>query len=181
MSGGPKFEYLWADGHKYKKPTSLPANQYISNLIDWIESQINNDTIFPVTVGKQTLLIKLSYNFVYFIEFFLQMCLFPKHLSLFARKFSQDYLEFLFMFTFITLIELFQLEPYVTFYHNRTTIVWILSLQEAHVNTCYKHYYYFVNEFNLIAPKEFEPLKEMTEKICCDPYDTPDYATTSDK
>lgn len=29
---------------------------------------------------------------------------------------------------------------------------------EAHVNTCYKHFYYFVTEFNLVAEKEFEPL-----------------------
>ena len=27
MSGGPKYEYLWQDGTKYKKPTHLPANQ----------------------------------------------------------------------------------------------------------------------------------------------------------
>ena len=27
MSGGPKFEYLWQDGAKYKKPTHLPAPQ----------------------------------------------------------------------------------------------------------------------------------------------------------
>ncbi|KAI5095256.1 mps one binder kinase activator-like 2A [Silurus meridionalis] len=29
---------------------------------------------------------------------------------------------------------------------------------EAHVNTCYKHFYYFVNEFSLIDQKELEPL-----------------------
>ncbi|MGH0147846.1 UNVERIFIED_CONTAM: hypothetical protein FKN15_050402 [Acipenser sinensis] len=29
---------------------------------------------------------------------------------------------------------------------------------EAHVNTCYKHFYYFVKEFNLIDHKELEPL-----------------------
>jgi len=39
-SGGPKFEYLWQDGAKYKKPTPLPASQYISFLMDWIESQV---------------------------------------------------------------------------------------------------------------------------------------------
>ena len=33
---------------------------------------------------------------------------------------------------------------------------------EPHVNTCYKHFYYFVTEFHLINEKEFEPLKEMT-------------------
>lgn len=29
---------------------------------------------------------------------------------------------------------------------------------EAHVNTCYKHFYYFVIEFNLMDHKELEPL-----------------------
>lgn len=29
---------------------------------------------------------------------------------------------------------------------------------EAHVNTCYKHFYYFVTEMNLIDRKELEPL-----------------------
>uniref|UniRef100_A0A669QVA9 MOB kinase activator 3A n=1 Tax=Phasianus colchicus TaxID=9054 RepID=A0A669QVA9_PHACC len=37
---------------------------------------------------------------------------------------------------------------------------------EAHVNTCYKHFYYFVKEFNLIDTKELEPLKEMTAQMC---------------
>ena len=32
------------------------------------------------------------------------------------------------------------------------------TLQEAHVNSCYKHFYYFVLEFNLVDSKEFEPL-----------------------
>ena len=51
MSGGPKFEYLWADGNRYKKPTQLPAPQYISLLMDWSEAQINNETLFPVSCG----------------------------------------------------------------------------------------------------------------------------------
>lgn len=29
---------------------------------------------------------------------------------------------------------------------------------EAHINTCYKHYYYFISEFNLIENSELEPL-----------------------
>ena len=35
---------------------------------------------------------------------------------------------------------------------------------EPHVNTCYKHFYYFVTEFQLINEKEFAPLQEMTRK-----------------
>ncbi|KAF7244714.1 MOB kinase activator 3B [Varanus komodoensis] len=34
----------------------------------------------------------------------------------------------------------------------------IIMGAEAHVNTCYKHFYYFVTELNLIDRKELEPL-----------------------
>lgn len=37
---------------------------------------------------------------------------------------------------------------------------------EAHVNTCYKHFYYFVIEFSLVDQRELVPLKEMTERMC---------------
>ena len=36
--------------------------------------------------------------------------------------------------------------------------LFIPFFQEAHVNTCYKHFYYFVVEFQLVAEKELEPL-----------------------
>ncbi len=36
----------------YKKPTALPAPQYITLLMDWVESQINNENLFPVKVGE---------------------------------------------------------------------------------------------------------------------------------
>lgn len=55
MSGGPKYEYRWQDDLKYKKPTALPAPQYMNLLMDWIEVQINNEDIFPTSVGKFTL------------------------------------------------------------------------------------------------------------------------------
>lgn len=40
--------------------------------------------------------------------------------------------------------------------------------QEPHVNTCYKHFYYFITEFELVINKELEPLMEMTSKMCQD-------------
>nr|XP_025960640.1 MOB kinase activator 3B isoform X6 [Dromaius novaehollandiae] len=51
MSGGPKYEYRWQDDVKYKKPTALPAPQYMNLLMDWIEVQINNEVIFPTSVA----------------------------------------------------------------------------------------------------------------------------------
>lgn len=128
MSGGARFEYLWADGEKYKKPTALPAPQYVSLLMDWIEAQINNETIFPVSTD------------VPFPKTFVPLC--RKILTRLFRVFVHVYI------------------------HHFDRIVAIGA--EAHVNTCYKHFYYFVTEFELINTKELEPLAEMTAKVCKD-------------
>ncbi|GAB6018508.1 MOB-like protein phocein [Chamberlinius hualienensis] len=128
MSGGPKFEYLWADGNRYKKPTPLPAPQYTSLLMDWIEEQINNEDIFPSKVGIP----------------------FPKNFIAVCKK---------------ILTRLFRVFVHV-YIHHFDRLVAIGA--EAHVNTCYKHYYYFVTEFNMIGQREFEPLCEMTKRICKD-------------
>ena len=47
-----RYEYHWCDGVNYKKPTALPAPQYITLLMEWVESQINDESIFPVKVGR---------------------------------------------------------------------------------------------------------------------------------
>ncbi|GMT25954.1 hypothetical protein PFISCL1PPCAC_17251, partial [Pristionchus fissidentatus] len=47
MSGGSKYEYLWQDGDQYKKPTRIPAPDYVYLLMDWIEVRINDETLFP--------------------------------------------------------------------------------------------------------------------------------------
>ncbi|KAG1677505.1 MOB kinase activator-like 3 [Nymphon striatum] len=124
MSGGPKFEYLWADGAKYKKPTALPANQYITFLMDWAEAQINNEDLFPVKVD---LLFLLDVPF-------------PKNFQSTCKK---------------ILTRLFRVFVHV-YIHHFDRLVAIGA--EAHINTCYKHFYYFVKEFDLVNQKEFEPL-----------------------
>lgn len=35
-----QYEYLWADGVKYKKPVRLSAPEYIDKLFDWVEAQV---------------------------------------------------------------------------------------------------------------------------------------------
>lgn len=44
----------------------------------------------------------------------------------------------------------------------------VLIGAEPHVNTCFKHFHYFVTEFDLIAIKEMEPLAELVKQICKD-------------
>jgi hypothetical protein len=51
MSGGSKYEYLWCDNDLYKKPTALSAPKYTILLMEWIEKQINDESIFPITIG----------------------------------------------------------------------------------------------------------------------------------
>ncbi|XP_023160723.1 MOB kinase activator-like 3 [Drosophila hydei] len=128
MSGGSKYEYLWVDGDIYKKPTALPAQKYIELLMEWIETQINNEAIFPVSTDVP----------------------FPKSFSSLSRK---------------ILTRLFRVFVHV-YIHHFDRIVTIGA--EAHVNACYKHFYYFVQEFELISAKELEPLQEMTSRICKD-------------
>ncbi|KAF6039287.1 Mob3 [Bugula neritina] len=121
-----RYEYQWCDGVEYKRPTALPAQQYTSLLMEWVETQINNEDIFPVSMDIP----------------------FPKTFLPTAKK---------------ILTRLFRVFVHV-YIHHFDTLVSIGA--EAHVNTCYKHYYYFVTEFNLVDKKELEPLRDMTERLC---------------
>ena len=38
MSAGPKYEYLWADGHNVKTPLTVSAGEYIDFLMTWVEN-----------------------------------------------------------------------------------------------------------------------------------------------
>lgn len=54
-----RYEYFWADGVTYKKPTKLPAPQYVSLLMDWIDSKINDEEVFPSTTGWESWEIRI--------------------------------------------------------------------------------------------------------------------------
>ncbi|XP_072804164.1 MOB kinase activator 3A isoform X2 [Vicugna pacos] len=53
MSGGPKYEYRWQDEHRFRRPTALSAPRYMDLLMDWIELQINDEGVFPTSVGGE--------------------------------------------------------------------------------------------------------------------------------
>ncbi|KAK7888912.1 hypothetical protein WMY93_024472 [Mugilogobius chulae] len=121
MSGGLRYEYRWQDGEDYKRPTKLPALKYMNLLMDWIESLINNEDIFPTRVGVP----------------------FPKNFQQVCKKIVS---------------RLFRVFVHVYIHHFDS----ICSMgAEAHINTCYKHYYYFITEFHLIDNSELQPLKEI--------------------
>ena len=42
----------------------------------------------------------------------------------------------------------------------------IVSLgEEAHLNTCFKHFYYFITEFELVEEKELAPLADLIDNL----------------
>jgi len=50
-----QFEYLWQDAKDpvYKTATAVPAPVYIALLFDWVDEQIEDDTVFPKTDDQQ--------------------------------------------------------------------------------------------------------------------------------
>lgn len=51
MRAGPDYKYLWYDGVHFTEPTELSAPEYIGYLMDWVEDQTDDETIFPSTPG----------------------------------------------------------------------------------------------------------------------------------
>ena len=48
MSAGDKWQYLWCDGVKIRKPMTVSAREYVDYLMTWVESQLNDENIFPI-------------------------------------------------------------------------------------------------------------------------------------
>ena len=48
MIAGPLYQYFWQDGVTYKKPTLLPAPEYIANVLSWVDGYINDEKYFPI-------------------------------------------------------------------------------------------------------------------------------------
>lgn len=47
-----KYDYTWADGVQIKKPIEVSAPKYVEYLTDWIETQIDDESIFPQRLGS---------------------------------------------------------------------------------------------------------------------------------
>lgn len=124
MSAGLN-EYLWKDGVQYKKPTRVPAPVYMENLLNWVNDQISDPTLFPVDETAK-----------------------------FPPKFMSR--------VKIIYKRLFRLYAHIYWSH----FVKIRSIgANAHLNTCFKHFVYFILEFNLVDKKGLSPLENFIAKF----------------
>lgn len=121
MSAGPRFEYLWADAVKVKKPVKVSAPEYVDLLMSWVETQLNDEAIFPLQIGTP----------------------FPKTFGNIVKTIFK---------------RLFRV--YAHIYHSHFQTVVVLQA-EAHLNTCFKHFIFFVHEFDLIKSEEQAPLSDL--------------------
>lgn len=46
-----RYEYLWEDGVKHKRPTKLPAPKYVDALMNWAQNILDDENVFPNKIG----------------------------------------------------------------------------------------------------------------------------------
>ncbi|KAJ0030272.1 hypothetical protein Pint_13491 [Pistacia integerrima] len=126
MTAGPTYKYRWADGVTIKNPIEVSAPKYVEYLMDWIEVQLDDESIFPQKLGAP-----FPPNFRdYFVK------------TIFKRLFR----------------------VYAHIYHSHFQKIVSLK-EEAHLNTCFKHFVLFTWEFRLIEIAQLAPLYELVESI----------------
>jgi len=125
MSASAQYEYLWCDNQKIKKPIKCSAPEYVDYLMSWVESQLNDEHVFPLQLGTS----------------------FPKNFQATVK---------------VIFKRLFRV--YAHIYHSHFQKIVSLGA-EAHLNTCFKHFIYFVSEFKLIESKELQPLADLIQTL----------------
>ncbi|KAF8138542.1 Mob1/phocein [Boletus edulis] len=144
MSAGPRYEYLWEDGIKYKRPTKLPAPEYVDALMNWAQNILDDENVFPNKIGTDTRLL----GFV----------MLPNLCLTSGIPFPRNFRD-----TVRTIVRrLFRV--YAHIYSNHFDQICALGI-EAHLNTSYRHFFLFINEFDLIEKKELAPLDELNDAV----------------
>ncbi|KAH8923007.1 Mob1/phocein [Atractiella rhizophila] len=137
-----RFEYHWQDGVKYKRPTKMSAPGLApSRFISASPDHTFKGYVDALMNWVQDLLDNED--------------VFPSKIGV---PFPKD-----FQVTIKSIVRrLFRI--YAHLYHHHFAQLCALSI-EAHINTSYRHFLLFVNEFDLIDPKELSPLNELNEGI----------------
>lgn len=149
-----RYEYRWADGVQIKKPIEVSAPKYVEYLMDWIESQLDDESIFPQRLGKNELWF-YSYNlFTSFIKPRLNCqaydvfacfrliitCSLPSRIIFYFRSLGAPFPANFKEVVKTIFKRLFRV--YAHIYHSHFQKIVSLK-EEAHLNTCFKHFILF--------------------------------------
>lgn len=57
-----RFEFLFEDGSRFKKPTALSAPEYVDALMTWIQGLLDDEEVFPSRIGELAAVPVLPYR-----------------------------------------------------------------------------------------------------------------------
>lgn len=57
-----RYEYLWEDGVKFKRPTKLPAPEYVDALMNWAQSILDDEAVFPNKIGESIFCSRIAHS-----------------------------------------------------------------------------------------------------------------------
>lgn len=125
-----RYEYHWADGTNIKKPIKCSAPKYIDYLMTWVQDQLDDETLFPSKIGGCSCVhwdgpSRLCHTLIPACPY-LPGVPFPKNFMSVAKT---------------ILKRLFRV--YAHIYHQHFDSVMRLQ-EEAHLNTSFKHFIFFV-------------------------------------
>lgn len=110
----------------------------------WVEEQISDDSLFPVNMGQC----------LFWFCCYCSSCTdtpFPKHFLSSVK---------------VIFKRLFRVYAHIYYSHFERFV----SLQaEKHLNTCFKHFIFFVKEFDLIDSRELKPLEQLIANLMSKP------------
>ncbi|SAM84170.1 probable MOB1 protein [Ustilago bromivora] len=121
MCAGPRFEYHWQDANSalYRRPTKMSAPEYVDCLMNWAQSQLDDEELFPSKVG-----VPFPKNFPAVVKSILRR-LFRVYAHIYNHHFAQvcalsieahlntSYRHFLLFITEFELVERRELAPLV--------------------------------------------------------------------
>ena len=124
MTAGPNYKYAWQDNNN-KKPVMMPASDYIAHVMDWVDSLLNDEKVFPSEQDAQ----------------------FPKD---FIKTIKNIFKR------------LFRIYAHI-YYHHQDEIK-VIRVDEP-LNSSFRHFMYFTNEFKLIPKDQLAPLQSIIDQI----------------
>ncbi|CAL8171804.1 unnamed protein product [Prunus armeniaca] len=154
MSAGPKYEYRWADGVIIKKPIEVSAPKYVEYLMDWIENQLDEESIFPQRLGAPFPanfqdVVKTIFKRLFRVYAHIYHSHFQKIVSLKEEAHLNTCFKHFVLFTWVSFV-----------------LIWVMLLVGQYRPVLYEPRYTVVmQEFRLIDKGELAPLQDLVESI----------------
>ena len=137
MSAGPRYTYKWADGNVVTTPIKLPASEYIRLLLEWVQEQIENTQLFPVSPASSSTSSTSSEPPAYPQPDFDRTV---QHI--FKRLFR----------------------VYAHVYHSHYPYICSINADRA-LNACFARFCWFIHVWELVDARQLAPLKDVMDEI----------------